>query len=229
MFFSSQEIHIEVGAVNGDVTPHTFSTGLETQPAVRDCGLPAKSRMALQTQFTSFPPDQHHAVDASMRIVTGDTAFDFSCRMLVDERSVLVDVALCARFRNCPDQIESVGSAMSIVTIRTLHRSFRNPVMHGQRELRLNRPVTGVTELRLRRFQQTVAKPAHFIRPGYDLEELGLGSRKFTLAWILVLADEVRRMTCIAGNALRRMLGMIEALLQFSRDVAGLTAIRVLL
>ena len=36
-------------------------------------------------------------------------------------------------------------------------------------------------------------------------------------------------MACIAGNSLPRMLGMIEALLQFSRDVAGLTAIRVFL
>jgi hypothetical protein len=182
MLFSSQEIHIEVGTVNGDVTPHTFSTGLETQPAVRDCSLPAKSRMTLKTQLAAFPTDQHHAVDAAVRIVTGDTAFNFSCRVLVNERAVLVDVALCARFRNCPDQIEGVGSAVSIVTIRTLHRSFRNPVMHRQRKLSLYRTVARITKLRLWRFQQTVAQPARLIRSGNDLEELGLGCRKFSLA-----------------------------------------------
>jgi hypothetical protein len=36
-------------------------------------------------------------------------------------------------------------------------------------------------------------------------------------------------MAGIAGNTLRRMLGMIEALLQFSRDVTGLAAIRIFL
>ena len=149
--------------------------------------------------------------------------------MLVHERAVLFDVALCAGFRNRPDQIESVGSAVSIVTIRTLHRSFGNPMMHGQRKLRLYRSVTGIAELRLWRFQKAVSEPAHLIRSGDDLEELRLGGREFTLAWILVLADEVRRMACIAGNALRRMLGMIEALLQFSRDVAGLASIRIFL
>jgi hypothetical protein len=227
--FSSQEIHIEVGAVNGDVTPYTLSTGLKTQSPMRDCSLPAKSRMALQTQFAAFTSNQHHAIDASVRIVTGDAPFNFPCRMLVDEWAVLVDVALCTGFRNCPDQIEGVGSAVSIVTIRTLHRSFRNPMMHRKSKLGLNRSVTGVTELRLRRFQQAVAEPARLIRSRYDLEELRLGCREVTLAWILVLADEMRGMACVAGDPLRRMLGMIEALLQFSRDVAGLAAIRVFL
>ena len=37
------------------------------------------------------------------------------------------------------------------------------------------------------------------------------------------------RMTCVAGNSLRRMLRVIESLLQFSGDVAGLAAIGVFL
>jgi len=215
--------------VNRDVAAHTLAAGLKTQPAVRNGCLPAKSRMALQAEFASFSTDEHHAVDTSVRIVTSHTAFNFSRGVLVDERAVLVDMALGAGFRNGPCQIESIGSAMSVVTIRALHRSFGNPVMHGQGKLRLYRSVTRVTELWLWRFQQTVAEPSHLIRSGYDLEELRLGCLEFTLAWILVLADEVRRMACIAGNALRRMLGMIETLLQFSRDVAGLAAIRVFL
>jgi hypothetical protein len=36
-------------------------------------------------------------------------------------------------------------------------------------------------------------------------------------------------MARIAGNTLRRMCGMIEALLQFSCDMAGLAAIRIFL
>lgn len=102
-------------------------------------------------------------------------------------------------------------------------------MMHGQRKLRLHRSVTGITELRLWRFQQAVAKPARFIRSGDDLEELRLCCREFTLAGILVLTDKVRRMARIARNTLCRMLGMIEALLQFPRDVAGLTTVGILL
>ena len=161
---------------------HTLSAGLETQPAVRNGRLPAKSRMTLQAEFASFPADKHHAVDASVRIVTGNTAFDFSRRVLVDERAVLVDVALCAGFRNGPDQVESIGRAMSVVTIRTLHRSFGNSMMHGQRKLRLYRSVTGIAELRLWRFQKAVSEPSHLIRSGDDLEELRLGSLEFPLA-----------------------------------------------
>ncbi len=101
--------------------------------------------------------------------------------------------------------------------------------MHGQRKLRLYRSMAGVAELRLWRFQQAVAEPAHLIRSGDNLEELSLGSREFALAWILVLTDEVRRMTGIAGNALRRMFGVIESLLQFPGDMAGLAAIRIFL
>jgi len=94
MFFSSQQKRVKVGAVNGNVAPHTLSAGLETQSAVWHCGLAAKSRMALQTQFAPFPPDKHHAVDASMRIVTGDAAFNFSGRMLVNKRAMLLHMAL---------------------------------------------------------------------------------------------------------------------------------------
>ena len=215
--------------MNGDVAPHTLSTGLETQPTVWYCRLPVISGVALQTEFAAFPPHQHHAVDASMGIVTGNATINLSCRMLVDKWTVLFDMTLRAGFRNRADQIECVGSTVSIVTIRALHGAFGNPVMHGKRELRLHRSVTGVTELRLRRFQETVAEPAHVIRSGYDLEELRLGSREFALAGILVLSDEVRRMACVAGNALRRMFGVVESLLQFSRDVARLTAIGILL
>ena len=185
--------------------------------------------MALQAKFASFPTDQHHAVDASVRIVTSNTAFNFSRGVLIDEWAVLFDVALCAGFRNRPDQIKCIGRAMSVVTIRTFHRSFGNPMMHGQRKLRLYRTVTGVAELRLWRFQKAVAEPAHLVRSGYDLEELRLGGREFTLARILILTDEVRRMTGIARNTLHRMLGMIKTLLQFSCDVARLTAVRVFL
>ena len=229
MFFSSQEIHIEVGAVNRGVAAHTFSAGLKTQSAVWNSCLPAKSRMALQAKFAPFPADKHHAVDTSVGIVTGHTAFNFSRRMLVDEWAVLLDVALCAGIRNGPDEIESIGRAVSVVTIRTLHRTFGNPMMHGQCKLRLYRTVTGVAQLWLWRFQKTVAKPAHLVRSGYDLEELRLGGREFTLAWVLVLTDEVRRMTRIARNTLSRMLGMVEALLQFTCDVARLTTVRVFL
>ena len=101
--------------------------------------------------------------------------------------------------------------------------------MHRQRKLSLYRTVACITKLRLWRFQQTVTQPAHFVRAGYDLEELRLGSREFPLAGILVLSDQMCRMARIAGNALRRMCGMIEALLQFSCDVAGLAAIRIFL
>jgi hypothetical protein len=182
LFFSSQEIHIEVGAVNRGVAAYALAAGLKTRPAVRNGCLPAKSRVALQAEFASFPTDKHHAVNTSVRIVTGNTAFNFSRRVLIDERAVLVDVALCAGFRDGSNQIESIGRAMSVVTIRTLHRSFRNPVMHGQSKLRLHGSVTGVTELWLWRFQQAVAKPAHLIRTGYDLEELRLCRLEFTLA-----------------------------------------------
>jgi hypothetical protein len=229
MFLSSQEIHVEVGAVNGGVAPHTLSTGLETQTAMRHCRLAMKAGMALQAQFAPFPPDQHHAVNASMGIVTGDATFNLPCRMFVNEWTVLLNMALRARLRDRPNQIEGVGCAVRIVTIRALHGAFGNPMMYRQSELRLYRPMTGVTKLGLRRFQQAVAKPAHVVRSGHDLKELRLRCRESPLALILYFIDEVGRVTRIARNALRRMFGMIEALLKFARDVAGHATIGVFL
>ena len=138
--------------------------------------------MTLKTKFASFPSDQHHAVDAAVRIVTGDASFQLSRRMVVDKGAVLFHMTLRAGLRYGANQIGSVGSAVRVVAIRTLHRSFRNSMMHGQRELRLYRSVTGVTELRLRRLQQTVSKPLHIVRTGNDLEKLRLSRREFALA-----------------------------------------------
>jgi hypothetical protein len=131
MFFSSQEIHVKVRAVNGGMAPHTLSAGLEAQPAVGNSCLRMKSGVALQTQFPPLTPDQQHAIDASVGIVTGDTTFNLSRRMFVYKRTVLFDVALRAGFRDRTNQIEGVGRAVRIVTVRALHRTLGNPVMHG--------------------------------------------------------------------------------------------------
>ena len=49
--------------------------------------------VALQAQEALLAADQQHAVDAAVRRVAGDAAFDFRSRMLEDKRSALFGVA----------------------------------------------------------------------------------------------------------------------------------------
>lgn|SRR6185295_6564330 len=211
--FSSQEVHIEIRAVNGDVATHAFATGLETQPAMRYRVLFMNSGMALQAQLAPFPPNQKHSIDTAVWIVAGDTSIDFPGRMFVDKRTVLLHVTGRTGLRGRPYQIRSVWRAVRIVTVRALHETFRNAMVHRQSKLRFDRAMTRVAKLGFRGLQQAVAKPAVFVGLRHDLKELRLGSREATFALVLDLIHKMRRVTRVAGHTLRRMLGMIETLL----------------
>src|SRR5580700_8087467 len=80
-----------------------------------------------------------------------DTTLGLDRHMLVDERTLLIDVALVANgvtTRQTP-QLAYGSCSMWIVAVRTLHQSLVNAVVIGLREICLGRSVASVTQLRL--------------------------------------------------------------------------------
>jgi hypothetical protein len=60
--FSSQQVHIEVGAVNRNVASSALTAGLKSKPSVRRLGQLVESGMTLQAELAAFATDQQHAI-----------------------------------------------------------------------------------------------------------------------------------------------------------------------
>ena len=86
-----------------------------------------------------------------MRCVTGDAAFCLDRRMLVNKRTLLVDVALYTGGVGPRGQARLLEfkTAMRIVAVAALHGAFEHLVMERQIELVLRLAVAVQTELRL--------------------------------------------------------------------------------
>ena len=135
--------------MDGHVTARAFATGLEAETAMGYPSLIMEPGMTLQAKLSSFTPHQQHAVGAAVGRVAGSAAFHLRCRMFVDIRAAFFRVAIHTGFPSALTQVRPIRSAMGIVTIRTLHRSFRDAVMCWQGELCLNVTVAGIAEVRL--------------------------------------------------------------------------------
>lgn len=135
--------------MHGHMAANAFAAGLEPQAAVRNPLLCVVSGMALQAELAAFATHQKHAIGASVRIVAGNASFHFDRGMLVDKRPALLRMAIHAGFRSWLVQAGHVLRTVRVVAVRTLHQSFRNAMVVGQRKLRLNRLVAGGAKSRL--------------------------------------------------------------------------------
>ena len=94
-----------------------------------------------------------------MRIVTGLTTIDAHRRVLKDEGTSLVDVALHAGLLVALSLIDHPGARrhvgrgrkrpVRIVAIGALDHALIHPMLKGHRELRLDLRVTGITQVHL--------------------------------------------------------------------------------
>ena len=147
---------------------NAFARGLETEAAVRNCGLRVKAGVTLQTELAPFAAHQKHAVGAAMRIVATDAAFDLYGGMFVHKGAALLDVTVHASFRSRLVETGHILRAVRIVAIRTLHQPFGNAMVLRQCKLGLNGEMAGKAQRGLRLLQQTVVQPAGFLgQPGH--------------------------------------------------------------
>lgn len=184
--------------------------------------------MTLQTELPAFPPNEKYAIGRTVRVVTGDAAFHLCRRMLVYEGSPLLHVALDAGFRRRLDEAGRIQSAVNAMTVRALHQSFRNPVVHGQSELTANRRVTGVAKVRLFGLQEAVLQPAHIIGSRRNLRKMRQRELRVATALIFHSIHEVRRVTVTAGNSCRHVSRMQKRILLPAALVTGKATLGVL-
>jgi hypothetical protein len=103
-----------------------------------------------------------------VRCVTGGAPFGFERRVFVNERTLLVGMALYARGIGAGGQsrLLEFETAVGIVTIAALHHAFKDLVMKWLVEVGLNFVVTIHAELRLARLQQEASCEVVFFRVG---------------------------------------------------------------
>jgi hypothetical protein len=82
--------------VNGNVAANALTTRLESEAAMGDLGLIMETGVTFQTQLPPFATNEQVCVRGSVRVMAGDAAAHRDGRMLVNERSVLFDVAVGA-------------------------------------------------------------------------------------------------------------------------------------
>ena len=98
--------------------------------------------------------------------VTRDAAVRLNWRVLVNKRTLLVSVTLDAGSINASRQsrLFQLKSAMRVVAIATLHRTFQHFVMERQVELVLCFAMTTQAKLWLALSQQLQIRQAGFLR-----------------------------------------------------------------
>src|SRR5262245_693649 len=142
------------------MTACALAAGLESKPAMWCLGRKMKSSVTLQAQLSAFASNQEHPVGRSMRAVTGDASFDLCRRMLVNERTSLIKMALPAGFSGRLDQARWVKRAVSVVAVRAFHQALGHSMMHRLRKLCSHRSMAGVAKIRLRSLDQATLKPS---------------------------------------------------------------------
>ena len=206
--------------MNRYVAANTFAAGLKAQPAVRNRGLSVETGVALQAELAAFAANQEHAIGGAMRVVAGNAAFDFYCRMLVDKRPALFHVAIHAGFEPRLGQAGKIFRAVWAMTIRTFDQSFRDAMMVRQREFGLDGEVAREAKRRLSLFEQAVVEPASFFTNLRKLEEMRLRVGRIALAVIFHFVDQMRGVALIAGDAVAGMFRVREKFLLLAGGMA---------
>ena len=101
----------------------------------------------------------------TMRGMTGYAAFVLHRRMLVNEWTLFVCVTFNARSvrARCQSCLLEFKTAMWIVAVCTLHRSFEHLVVEGHIELVFDFRVTTKAKLRLVQFEQLNGRESRFL------------------------------------------------------------------
>ena len=107
--------------------------------------------VARQAKLSDTIRNQQARVRRTMRCVTGSAAFCLDRRMLVNKRTLLIDVTLYTGGVGPRSQsrLFEFKPTVRIVTIAALHGAFEHLVMERQIELVLGLAVAVQTELRL--------------------------------------------------------------------------------
>lgn len=100
-----------------------------------------------------------------MRRVTGHAAFRLHRRMLVNEWTLFVGVTFNARGvgTRCQSCLLEFKTAVWIVAVGTLHRTFKHLVVEGHIELVFDFRMTTQAKLRLVHFQQLNGRESRFL------------------------------------------------------------------
>ena len=191
--------------MNNGMAAGTISERLKTQASVRYVGR-LRVDVALQAQEPPFRSQEQMALHRSVRLMARGAALHAQCGMLVHERPALLGVARYADLKVYFSKLRSVQSAMSTVAICALHKAFRNPVVHWQGKLGLNRAMTTETKLRLLPPQQALIQPAGLFRERRRLREPLLGELQPCGCNLRRTNYQVRRMTLLARNACELVL-----------------------
>lgn len=205
-----------------------FAAGLEAQPAVRNLRLIMESCMTLQAELPPFAAHQKQAVGAAVRIVAGDATFYFHCGMFKDKRPALFHMAIHTGLRTWIVQAGEILRAVRVVAVRTLHQSFRNAMVIGQRKLCLHGQMAGVAKRGLGLLQQAVVQPTRLVSNLRQLKEIRLWIAQIPFALVPHLVHQMRRVALIAGNAVASVFRMFKKFLLFAGGVAGQAARRIL-
>ena len=107
--------------------------------------------VAFQAEQVHLATFQEPRIRGPVRRMAGHATLDLDGFVLVDERTLLVGMALKADqvLRTCGAQLTGQEAAVWIVAIAALHQSFVHAVMKSASELLLGLQVAAVTKLRL--------------------------------------------------------------------------------
>ena len=201
------------------VAAHTLAARLETEATM---GHVRRERIdvALQAEKSPFAAQEIVSRDAAVRAMARHAALHFDCCVLENIRPALLHVATDADFKVGLLEQGPAQRAMGIVAIGALHQPFRHSVMSGQCELRLDRRMTGETQLRLRLCEQALIQPAVLLgqcRPG---KEWPLRRGRFHVVSIPGPFQQMRGVTLLARDALQLVFGAVVSILVLAGVVA---------
>ena len=154
---------IEVRSVDRCVASCAGAICLETHSAVGHI-ICDWIYVALQAQKALLTAYQQHAIDAAVRRVASDAAFDLRCRMFENKRSAFFHVALSASLRTVAHEFGAVGCAVRIVAVRAVHGAFGNAMVCGKGELRLDVSMASVTQFWLWFDELAIGEPMGLFR-----------------------------------------------------------------
>ena len=156
-----------------------------------------------------------------MRRVTSHTAFCFERCMLVSEWTLLVHVTLYARRIRAGSQsgLLEFKTAVRIVAIATIHRSFEDFVMERLGEIRLGFTVATHAELRFGRFQQLNRREARFL-------SVGFANESDRTSQVSAGFGGMRRMTIRTAYVVAPVLAAPEVIVLFPARMAGEASFR---
>ena len=110
--------------------------------------------------------------------MTSGAAFHLDRGVFKDEGAALFGVALDAGLPVGFLQHGLIVRAVRVVAIRAFHQAFRHAMVRGKSELRLNRGMAAIAELRLCLAQQALGDPPVLLGNSRRAEKLRLRERR---------------------------------------------------